>query len=305
LTTYWAGILNSCEIFTVVAMAPASFPLMMLVSLYGFVPQYGIEALAWGAVAGYVLEMLILGGAMIRRGLPILPTWQPHPEAGHMIRQFAFLISGAVLMSSTILVDQAMATWTGQGSVTLLNYGNKPVAVLLGTISLGLGTAAFPHFSRLAALGDAAGIRKTLRSLTIVVSAVTIPLTGLLMLLSRPLAEFLFHRGAITPETISDIARVQCCYLLQVPAYVAGILGVRTLLALGGAAQITRIAGTNLVVNLVADLVLLKIFGIYGIALSTSCVYMFSTVLVHYFLRRRLRELAAAQAPEWEAAKAA
>jgi putative peptidoglycan lipid II flippase len=60
-----------------------------------------------------------------------------------------------------------------------------------------------------------------------------------------------------------------------------------------------------LVVNVVADLVLLKFFGIYGIALSTSCVYMFSTVLVYYYLRRRLRELASVSTPEWEAAKAA
>jgi len=305
LTTYWASILNSCEIFTVVAIAPVSFPLMMVVALYGFVPHFGIEALAWGAVAGYAVEMLILGGAMIRRGLPVLPSWRPHGQGGHMARQYFFLLSGAVLMSSSTLVDQAMATWAGSGSVTLLNYGNKPVAVLLGTISLGLGTAVFPHFSRLAAAGDAAAIRKTLRSLVVVVTAVTIPLTGLLMLFSRPVAEFLFHRGAVTPETISAIARVQCCYLVQVPAYVAGILGVRTLMALGGAATITRIAAANLGVNVAANLVFLKFFGISGIALSTSCVYMFSTALVYYRLRHRLRELASLRTSHWEMAQAA
>jgi putative peptidoglycan lipid II flippase len=305
LATYWGAILNSCEVFTVVAMAPASFPLMMLVSLYGFVPHFGIEALAWGAVAGYAAEMLVLGAAMIRCGLPVLPSLRRHEQAGHMVRQYMFLLSGAVLMSSTILIDQSMATWTGPGSVTVLNYGNKPVAVLLGTVSLGLGTAVFPHFSRLAASGDAAGIRKTLRSLVVVVTAVTIPLTGLLMLLSRPLAELLFQRGAITPETISAIARVQCCYLVQVPAYVAGILGVRTLMALGGASTITRIAAANLAVNVVANLVFLKFFGICGIALSTSCVYLFSTALVYYRLQYRLRELASRPTSDWEAAKAA
>ncbi|HEX4145201.1 MAG TPA: lipid II flippase MurJ [Pirellulales bacterium] len=305
LATYWGAILNSCEVFTVVAMAPASFPVMMLVSLYGFVPRFGIEALAWGAVAGYAAEMLILGGAMLRRRLPVLPSLRAHDQAGHMVRQYLFLLSGAVLMSSTILVDQSMATWTGQGSVTVLNYGNKPVAVLLGTISLGVGTAVFPHFSRLAASGDAAAIRKTLRSLVLVVTAITIPLTAVLMLLSRPLAEALFQRGAITPETISAIARVQCCYLLQVPAYVAGILGVRTLMALGGASTITRIAAANLGVNVVANLVFLRFFGIAGIALSTSCVYLFSTTLVYYRLAHRLRKLAPLPEAVWEGAKAA
>ena len=305
LSTYWGAILNSYEVFTVVAVAPAGVPLMMLVSLYGFAPHFGIEALAWGAVAGYAAELLVLYGAMLKRGLPVLPNWQTHDQAGHVARQFFYLLSGTVMMSSTLLIDQAMATWTGPGNVTVLNYGNKLVAVLVGTISLGLGTAVFPHFSRLAASGDAPTISKTLRSLVVVVAAVTIPLTGLLMLLSYPLAELLFHRGDVTPETISAIARVQCCYLVLLPAYVVGILGTRTLMALGGAATISRIAAANLGVNVVANLVFLKFFGISGIALSTSCVYMFSTALVYHCLQHRLRELASLPTSEGRASKAA
>jgi putative peptidoglycan lipid II flippase len=305
LATYWGAILNSCDVFTVVAAAPASFPLMLLGALYFFVPRFGIEALAWGTVAGYAVELSILYVAMLKRGLPVLPSLRTHAQAGQMIRQYGHLLAGAMMMSSTILIDQAMATWTGPGSVSVLNYGNKPVAVLLGTISLGLGTAVFPHFSRLAAAGDAAAIRKTLRSLVVVVTAVTIPLTGLLMLLSHPLAEALFQRGAITPESISAIAQVQCCYLLQVPAYVAGILGVRTLMALGGASTITWIAAANLGVNVAANLLFLKLFGIRGIALSTSCVYMFSTALVYYRLGYRLRALAPVATADRAVAKAA
>ncbi len=60
LSSYWGAILNSCEVFTVVALAPIGFPLMLLVSLYVFVPYFGIEALAWGTVAGYATEMLVL-----------------------------------------------------------------------------------------------------------------------------------------------------------------------------------------------------------------------------------------------------
>jgi putative peptidoglycan lipid II flippase len=175
----------------------------------------------------------------------------------------------------------------------------------VGTISLGLGTAVFPHFSRLAASGDMPAVRKTLRTLAISVTAATIPLTALLMLLSRPVAQLLFQRGAITPDTISDIARVQSCYLLQVPAYIAGILGVRMLMALGGASTISRIAAANLVVNVVANLVFMRFFGLPGIALSTSCVYLFSTALVYYRLRCRLGELASPPTSQRKMAAAA
>ncbi|HTU25563.1 MAG TPA: lipid II flippase MurJ [Pirellulales bacterium] len=305
LSTYWGAILNASEVFTVVAIAPVSFPAMMLVALFAWVPEFGIAGLAWGAVAGYALEMLILAAAMLRRHLPVLPSLRSHGEAGPVVRQYLYLLSGAALMSCSPLVDQSMATWTGQGSVTVLNYGNKLVAVLLGTISLGLGTAVYPHFSRLAALGDAALVRRTLRSLVAIVTALTIPLTLVLLLLSRPLAELLFWRGAVTADTIAAISRVQVCYLLQVPFYVAGILGVRTLLALGGAKTIGRIAAANLAVNVVADLVFLRWFGICGIALSTSVVYLFSTTLVYYCLARRLRLIASPPHHECAQTKAA
>jgi putative peptidoglycan lipid II flippase len=305
LSSYWGVILNSFNSFTVVAVAPAGFPLMMLVALYAFVPQFGIEALAWGAVAGYATEMLILYGAMLKHGLPVIPSFRMHEDSGYVVRQYSYLLFGVLLMSSTTFVDQAMGTWLGPGSVSVLNYGNKVVALLVNTIALGLGTAVFPHFAHLAAAGDAAGLRKTLRSLVLVATAATIPLTGLLMLISRPLAELLFQRGVVTPEMITAIAQVQRCYLLQIPLYVAVILGVRVLLSLGGATIVSRIAAASLVVNVVANLIFMKFFGISGIALSTSCVYLFSTTLVYYCLHRRLRRLELAAALGWQEAKAA
>jgi putative peptidoglycan lipid II flippase len=76
-------------------------------------------------------------------------------------------------------------------------------------------------------------------------------------------------------------------------------------MALGGAATISRIAAANLVVNVAGNLVFLRFFGICGIALSTSCVYMFSTALVYYCLQHRLRELASSPTSDWGVAKAA
>jgi putative peptidoglycan lipid II flippase len=288
-----------------VAVAPIAVPLALLLAVVTLVPRFGIEALAWSVVGGYVVELLVLCASMRWRSFPLLPTRQTHEALRHVLRQYGCLFLGVMLMASSTLVDQSMATWLGPGSVSVLAYGNKLVALLVGTISLGLGTAVFPHFSRLALSGDMPAIRKTLRSLAVVVLAATIPLTGLLMLLSRPVAELLFQRGAITPETISAIAQVQCCYLLQVPAYVVGILGVRMLMALGGASTISRIAAANLGVNVAGNLVLMRFFGLAGIALSTSCVYLFSTALVYYCLKRRLREPSAPAMPAHRAAEAA
>ena len=150
----------------------------------------------------------------------------------------------------------------------------------------------FPHFSRLAAAGDTARHPQDASRFAIVDHARRHDTAdGLLILVSRPLAELLFHRGAVTSETISTIVQVQCCYLFQVPAYFVETLGIRAW-ALGGAGLISRVAAAKLGLNIAANLVLMNYFGIAGIALSTSCVQTFAAALIYCLLLRRLAQQA-------------
>ena len=56
-------------------------------------------------------------------------------------------------MSSSLVIDQSMAASLGSGSVSVLNYGNKIVALVLGMVAVSLSTVLFPRFSRLIAEG--------------------------------------------------------------------------------------------------------------------------------------------------------
>ncbi len=64
ISAYWGGILNCFDSFAVVALAPITAPIAMLIAAVAFVPRYGIEALAVGAVIAFALELLILAGCM-------------------------------------------------------------------------------------------------------------------------------------------------------------------------------------------------------------------------------------------------
>ena len=275
-----------------VALAPAAVPVMGLTAMIWLVPQYGIDALAWGTVAGYGVEFLLLYTAIWLRGTPILPVWRGHEEAGYIIRQYACLFGGTLLMSSSLLVDQSMATWVGEGSVTVLTYGYKLVAVLLGTVSLGLTTAVFPHFSQLVASGQRADIERTLKRLVKLVLLLSIPLTALLILFSRPIVSLLFESSAMDADTVTTIAIVQACYLLHVPIFMAAILGSRLLTVLGGSQILLKNSVVNLLVSCVGNVIFMRTFGIAGIALSTSCMYLVSAILIYRGLRIRLGKLA-------------
>ena len=178
----------------------------------------------------------------------------------------------------------------GPGQVSVLSYGNKIASVVVGVGSLALGTAVLPQFSRMVAMSDWAGIRHTLKTYTRLVLLVTIPMAGLLIALSRPLVSLLFERGAFVSNDVRHVASVQSCYLLQLPFYVVGMLCVRLISALK--ANHVLMWGTliNFSLNITLNYLLMKEFGVSGIALSTSLVYACNLCYLSYMTLRILRK---------------
>jgi putative peptidoglycan lipid II flippase len=99
-----------------------------------------------------------------------------------------------------------------------------------------------------------------------------------------------FQRGAFQAEDTLLVARIQQMYLLQVPFFVLGILGVRMLVALSKNHLLTIMAVVNLIVNVVGNLVFMRWFGVSGIALSTSVVYMVSMSMILILVARNLAQ---------------
>jgi putative peptidoglycan lipid II flippase len=261
----------------------------MMVSLLEFGHAWGIRALALGAVGGSVLEAAILAWHMRRLGFSLTPRWKGWtPAMIDLMRQYGSVVVGAALMSSALLVDQAMAAMLGSGSVAALNYGGKVVSFLLVVGSTALGTAALPHFSRLVAASDWPAIRRTLRGSIGLILCVGVPLAALTMWLSRPLVQAIFLRGAFTSTDVETVSRVQVLLLLQVPFYLIGILLVRLISSLQANSILLWGCVVNFALNIVLNYVLMQWLQVAGIALATSIVMMVSSGYLGLMLMRVL-----------------
>jgi putative peptidoglycan lipid II flippase len=96
-----------------------------------------------------------------------------------------------------MLVDQAMAAALEPGSVSLLQFGSKLVALVLGVGSVALGSALPPYYSRMVAQRDWAGIRTTLRKYGMLIVLTSVPLVVLLVVLRDPLIGLMFLSAAL------------------------------------------------------------------------------------------------------------
>ncbi len=295
MATVWSAILNVTDRFLMAAIVPVITPVVTVAALLYLGPKWGIHTLALGAVGGAVLEVAILALYVRQLGIPLIPRWNGWtPPMATLMRQYGSVVVGGALMSSTALVDQAMAAMLGPGSVAALSYGGKVVSFVTVVGATALGTAVLPHFSRLVAASDWRGVRHTVRTYVRLILYVTVPLTMVAVWFSEPLVQAIFQRGAFTSTDGEVVSRVQVFLLLQVPFYIIGILIVRLISSLQSNSILMWGCVINFVLNVILNWVLMRWLDVAGIALSTALVIMVSSLYLGFMfmhvLRKRERE---------------
>ncbi|MCC6314301.1 MAG: polysaccharide biosynthesis C-terminal domain-containing protein [Thermomicrobiales bacterium] len=295
LATLLTGVLTADERFALASASALAVSAASVAFLIGFGQRWGIFALAFGLVAGYALQLAVLARGVRRAGLGPLPGWREQSEAvRQVIRQYAPMVAGMLLISSGGLIDQTMAATLGGGNVAVFSYSSRIVAVVLSVGTMALGTAVLPYFSRMVAERDWAAIQHTLRTYTWLSLGVTVPLTIGLAAFSRSIVRLLFERGAFTAEDTAIVGQVQAMLALQIPFYSLSILYVRLISSLKANRILMYGTAISFALNISLNYVLMGIIGVSGIALSTSFVYVVSLIYLSIMLKRLLRREMAA-----------
>jgi putative peptidoglycan lipid II flippase len=138
---------------------------------------------------------------------------------------------------------------------------------------------------------DWANVRHTLRRYLFLLFLITVPLAAFFYLGSEKIVEIMFQRGTFSSKDTIVVAKIQAFYALQIPFYVANILVVRLISALRANHILMWGSAINLIMNIGLNYIFMKVLGISGIALSTSCLYViclsFTSYWCFYFLSRK------------------
>ncbi|MBA2671087.1 MAG: polysaccharide biosynthesis C-terminal domain-containing protein [Gemmatimonadetes bacterium] len=297
VATIAAAALNATDRYLLASTVPVVTPLAITVALLSDVSR-GILALVVGTLIGMLIEATLLVGALHKRDLLGRPqVMNPHPALREVGAQYLPAVVGSAVMSGASLIDMAMAGSLTAGSVSVLSFGSKLVMGVLGIGVLALATPILPLFSRHVEAREWNALGSTIRWFVTVVVSVVVPMTLILIWFSEDLVRLLFERGAFDAGDTRIVARVQVMYLLQAPFYVLGVMGVRLLSALGRNALVMWVSVLNLVSNALGNLLLMRVMGVAGIALSTSIVYFISCMVIFALVRSSLRRLQMAPVP--------
>ena len=287
LIKFYGTLLNAGRRFWVAASAPAATPLLTILLL-----ALGWADVGWlvaGVIGGAAIELVLVVLLAWRMGLLVLPRWHGFdPATRTIVRQYVPVMLGALAGSTAPIVNQGMAAMLDPGSVAALSYGLKLITLVLAFVAQPLSTAVLPFFAELAAAGAYEQLRRAFRTWLGLVVVLSTPLAVALCLLSAPIVQLIFERGAFTAADTSLVARIQALYALQIPFYLAGVLGSRVLNAMG-LNQVTGLIGVmNCATNIVFSYLLMQWLGLPGIALSTTLVYLCSCIAILLVVHGRL-----------------
>jgi putative peptidoglycan lipid II flippase len=286
-----SAVLNANEKFALPALTPLLTSCVTICFILLAAHRWGVFTLAAGVVIGSLLEAALLLHLLRKQGLLFSLRWLGfNARIRSVFAQYAPMLAGGVLMGSTAVVDQAMAALLPTGNVAALGYANRIIGGILNIAAMALSTATLPYFSKMVAANDWAGCRHTLKRYSVLVVAVTVPFTLLIIIFSRPIVSFLYQRGAFTAADTELVSWVQVCYALQIPFYVLSILFVRFITAVRRNDILMYASLINLILDVVLNLVLMRIWHVAGIALSTSIMYIVSFLIISIWTVRFLMQ---------------
>jgi putative peptidoglycan lipid II flippase len=294
--TIWSSILNSGEKFALPAITPIMTPLVIVGALLLFGHSKGIFALAFATVIGSVCEAVLLGLSLRAHGFQLRLRWYGlSPEFRRVFWQSFPILAGSIVMGTSPIIDQSMAAMLSPGSVAALSYGYKVIGVIVAVTAAGLGNAVLAYLSKMAANSDWWGCRRTLKVYSLLILAVTVPITLSLIAGTRPLVRLLYQRGAFTPTDTAVVSSVQLFYAFLIPLSTLSMLYVRFLSAMHRNDLLAYSAVMNVCLDVFFNILLMRKMGVAGIALSTSLVNVVACAFVGFCAYKLLRKQEIAQ----------
>ncbi|HET6781677.1 MAG TPA: murein biosynthesis integral membrane protein MurJ [bacterium] len=295
LSVFVTGYLQAHQEFTVPALAPLVFNVVIIGGTLLLGPAIGIQGLAISWILGTAAQFLVQLPSARRRGLRMLPLDLRHPAVGELGKLAVPAMLGLAVVEINAYVGRFFASLLpltpGVNAVAVLDYAYEVIQAPVGIFAISIATALFPLLSWHAAADNTAELRTTtslgLRATLFAIA----PVAAIAIVMREPLIQLLFERGQFTAEATRAVAAAMAGYAIGLPAIAVYYVVTRTFYALHDMATPVRVGIFVIVLNAMLDYLLMRWLGAPGIALATAIVSTLNVGALLWILRGRLSGL--------------
>jgi putative peptidoglycan lipid II flippase len=268
------GILNSYEHFTIPALAPLVWNVVIVVVLVAIKPLFHgpneMYAYAIGVLAGTTVQLLM--------SLPMLPRVGFHFEWAfdwrdpHVARVFRLMLPvtiGLGVINFDLVINSALGTLVSEQAPRAIDAAFRIYMLPQGMFSVALATVLFPTLSRFAALHDLPGLRRTMASGARQIYLLLIPAAVFTAVLATPITRLVYERGDFGAHSTELVSSALFWFSFSLPFAGVNLLLTRTFFSLQRPWIPTALAVGNMAIDVAVSVALYEPLGIPGLVLGT------------------------------------
>jgi putative peptidoglycan lipid II flippase len=185
-------------------------------------------------------------------------------------------------------VSTVLASGLVVGSVTAYNYAFQLSQIPVGVLGVSVAVALFPTFSRHAALGRIAEIRRQLSTSLRVLIFVAAPLTAVMIVLAGPIAAVFFQYGLFSQAASERTAGALVFFSMGLGGHIVVHVLTRAFYAMQDTRTPVLWAIVAVAINVPLMIVLAGPMGVAGLALALSISATLEVLGLLWALRRRI-----------------
>lgn len=272
------GILQSYDHFTIPAISPAVWNVVIIVLLVILRPHFPggyqdgnqLYAYAIAILVATFVQMLMAFGALGRIDfrLQMSIDWRD-PRIRQVFTLMLPVTIGLGIVNLDQLINSVFGTLVSEEAPRAIDNAFRIYMLPQGLFSVAVATVLFPTLSRMASRRDVSSMRSTLGNGMRQINLLLIPAAAFIVVLTTPIVQLVFERGKFGPQSTHLVSIALFWFAFSLPFGGVNLLLTRTFFAVQRPWIPTRLAGLNIIVDIVVSVGLYKPLGIAGLIIGT------------------------------------
>lgn len=195
---------------------------------------------------------------------------------------------GQMVMEINVIIDKNLASTLQRGTITTLSRGYQMAIIIESLIGASIATIIYPHFSKCIEKKSTEELKRMICRGVFIVIITIIPIAISMFILSKPITEVLFGRGKGSNYSIYLTYTALAAYVIGMIPLSVRVVIEKVFYAMKDTKTPVWNSTIGILVNIILDLILIRIWGHIGLAVASTVSVLVTTLLLLYNLYRKI-----------------